>query len=281
MPRPASAYNSALPNRAAHMSQFFPYTLSPLSAVMGIVGWWLLLAASSLAGLRWQRVVIRVVFPLGALGGLALAAAAAAALSGDAAAVILPLGLPDLPFHLRLDPLSAVFLLLLGATTTGVSLFAADYLRNMDRLTLSLLSLQYHVFLASMALVLLADDAYLFMVAWEAMAMASYFLVTTNHRLEEVRRAGFIYLLVAHVGALCILLCFGVLSGGFGDYSFDHMRYLGRDEFWSSAVFLLALLGFGAKAGLLPVHVWLPEAHPAAPSPVSALMSAVMLKTAV
>lgn len=255
--------------------------LPALSLVTGVVGVWLALAALSLLGLRWPRLITRAVCPLGAIAGLALAMAAGAALSGGPATLVLPLGLPDLPFHLRLDPLSAVFLLLLGGTTTGVSLFASGYLRNMDRVTLSLLSLQYHVFLASMALVLLADDAYLFMVAWEAMAMASYFLVTTNHRLEEVRRAGFIYLLVAHVGALSILLCFGVLSGGFGEYGFDHMRQLGRDEFWSSVVFILALLGFGAKAGLVPVHVWLPEAHPAAPSPVSALMSGVMLKTAV
>jgi formate hydrogenlyase subunit 3/multisubunit Na+/H+ antiporter MnhD subunit len=143
------------------------------------------------------------------------------------------------------------------------------------------LCLQYHVFLSSMALVILADDAYFFMVVWEAMALSSYFLVTSQHRIPEIRRAGFIYLLMAHIGALCILLSFGVLQGGRWQFTFDAMRGAPLTAFWASAAFLLALLGFGAKAGLVPLHVWLPEAHPAAPSPVSALMSGLMLKTAI
>jgi len=132
-----------------------------------------------------------------------------------------------------------------------------------------------------MTLVLLADDAYFFMVAWETMALSSYFLVTCNHRSAEVRSAGYLYLLMAHIGAIAILLCFGALQGGSGDYTFDGMRSVQISGHWATVAFLLALAGFGAKAGILPLHVWLPEAHPAAPSPVSALMSAVMLKTAV
>ena len=141
--------------------------------------------------------------------------------------------------------------------------------------------LWYHLFLAGMAMVMLADDAYAFMVAWEVMALSSYFLVTTDHAIPEIRRAGFLYLLIAHVGAVALLLCFGVLQGGHGAYTFEYMRHAGITPFWSSAAFLLALFGFGAKAGLVPLHVWLPEAHPAAPSPVSALMSGIMLKTAI
>jgi formate hydrogenlyase subunit 3/multisubunit Na+/H+ antiporter MnhD subunit len=132
-----------------------------------------------------------------------------------------------------------------------------------------------------MALVMLADDAYVFMLAWETMAIASFFLVTTDHRIAEIRRAGFLYLLIAHIGALGILLCFGVLHAGAADYTFDAMRALDRSAWWGSIAFFLALFGFGAKAGIVPLHVWLPEAHPAAPSPVSALMSGVMLKTAI
>jgi formate hydrogenlyase subunit 3/multisubunit Na+/H+ antiporter MnhD subunit len=146
---------------------------------------------------------------------------------------------------------------------------------------LVLLAMWYHLFLAGMVTVLLADDAYAFMVAWEVMALASYFLVTTDHKIPDIRRAGFLYLLIAHVGAVSLLLTFGVLQGGHGDYTFNTMRLAEITPFWSSAVFLLALFGFGAKAGLVPMHVWLPEAHPAAPSPVSALMSGVMLKTAI
>ncbi len=141
--------------------------------------------------------------------------------------------------------------------------------------------LQYHLFLASMGFVLLADDAYAFMVAWETMALSSYFLVTTQHGLPEIRRAGFLYLLIAHVGAIAILLSFGVMQGGSWQFTFDAMRTAHLTPHRAAVAFLLALIGFGAKAGLVPLHVWLPEAHPAAPSPVSALMSGVMLKTAV
>ena len=137
---------------------------------------------------------------------------------------MLPLGLPDLPFHLRLDALSGFFLLLLGAAGAGISIFAAGYFRAGEGTAPGLLCLQYHVFLASMAMVVLADDAYFFMVAWETMALSSYFLVTTQHRIPEIRRAGFLYLLIAHVGAISILLCFGVLQGGSWRFTFDAMR---------------------------------------------------------
>ncbi len=111
--------------------------------------------------------------------------------------------------------------------------------------------------------------------------VSSYFLVTTQHRIPEIRRAGFLYLLIAHLGAICILLCFGILQGGSWRFTFDAMRGARLSPPWAAGAFLLALAGFGAKAGIVPLHVWLPEAHPAAPSPVSALMSGVMLKTAV
>jgi hydrogenase-4 component B len=104
--------------------------------------------------------------------------------------------------------------------------------------------------------------------------------VLANHRHAPIRQAGYLYLLVAHVGALGILLCFGVLQAGTGDYTFANMRQQNLTPFWGSVAFVLAVFGFGAKAGLLPLHAWLPEAHPAAPSPISALMSGVMLKIA-
>ncbi|HET7131949.1 MAG TPA: hydrogenase 4 subunit B, partial [Gammaproteobacteria bacterium] len=182
---------------------------------------------------------------------------------------------------LRIDALSGVFLTLLGAASVGTSVFGAGYFRTGEGAAPGLLCLQYHVFLASMGGVLLADDAYAFMVSWETMALASYFLVTTQHRIPEIRRAGFLYLLIAHVGAISILLSFGVLQGGRWEFTFDAMRGAALSPGAAAAAFLFALCGFGAKAGLVPLHVWLPEAHPAAPSPVSALMSGVMLKTAV
>ena len=114
-------------------------------------------------------------------------------ISGQAAQVqILPLGLPDLPFHLRLDALAAFFLLVLGVAGAGISIFSAGYFRAGEGTSPGMMGLQYHVFLASMAMVMLADDAYLFMVAWETMALSSYFLVTSQHRIPEIRRAGFL-----------------------------------------------------------------------------------------
>lgn len=261
-------------------------------ALVLIVSWLVIGVAGLLLSHRFF-LISRVLFPLGAIVGLALACVAFGALGNAAEEAVLPLGLPDLPFHVRLDSLSAVFLLLLGGAAAGISIYCAGYFRKGEGAAPGLQCMLYHVFLASMAMVLLADDAYAFMVAWETMALSSFFLVTTDHLIPEIRRAGYLYLLIAHVGAICILLCFGVLHGGseansnltqvsnYANYTFTHMRAQQHNTLWASAAFFLALFGFGAKAGLLPLHVWLPEAHPAAPSPVSAMMSGVMLKTAI
>jgi hydrogenase-4 component B len=253
---------------------------SPLGACLALLAAWGLLG---LAGLLrpTSLMLVRTLFPLGALCGLALAAVAASTLVSPPEQLVLQVGLPDLPVHVRRDALTSFFLLLLGAASACISVFAAGYFRRGHGTSAGLLCLQYHVFLASMGFVLLADDAYAFMVAWETMALSSYFLVTTQHGLAEIRRAGFLYLLIAHLGAIAILLSFGVMQGGSWQFTFDAMRGAQLAPQWAAIAFLLAVFGFGAKAGLVPLHVWLPEAHPAAPSPVSALMSGVMLKTAV
>ena len=252
-----------------------------LHAALALAAAWLVIGLAGLAAPRSSFWITRVLYPAGALAGLALAAVALEAIFAPAAGLVLPLGLPDLPFHARLDALSAFFLLLLGAVAAGVSAFACGYFRAAESANPGLQCFCYHAFLASMALVLLADDAYFFMVAWESMALSSFFLVITDHRHAEIRRAGYLYLLIAHLGAISILLCFGALQGGSGDYTFDGMRLIQQPPSWGTVAFLLALAGFGAKAGIVPLHIWLPEAHPAAPSPVSALLSAVMLKTAI
>ncbi|TMH85556.1 MAG: hydrogenase 4 subunit B, partial [Betaproteobacteria bacterium] len=252
-----------------------------LDATLLLIAAWLAIGLAGMLAPRSLRLASRVLFPGGAVAGLALAAVALQAIFGSPASRVLPLGLPDLPFHARIDALSAFFLLLLGAVAAGISTFACGYLRAGEGQPPGLQCLCYHAFLASMAAVLVADDAYFFMVAWETMALSSFFLVTSDHRHAEIRRAGYLYLLIAHLGAISILLCFGALQAGTGDYTFDAMRRIEQPAGWATVAFLLALAGFGAKAGVVPLHVWLPEAHPAAPSPVSALMSAVMLKTAV
>ena len=255
---------------------------SLLCTCVALLAGWTIVGLAGLLRPASVRFAGRTLFPVGAAIGLALAAVAGASLAGGGVErLVLPLGLPDLPFHLRLDPLSSLFLVLLGSCCAGVSVFSAGYFRAGEGTLPGLMGLNYHLFLASMAFVLLADDAYGFMVGWEMMALSSYFLVVTQHRIPEIRRAGFLYLLMAHVGALSILLSFGVLQGGSWRFTFDAMRAAHLTPAWAAVAFVLALIGFGAKAGLVPLHVWLPEAHPAAPSPVSALMSGVMLKTAV
>ena len=252
-----------------------------LDWILAVVAAWLVVGAAGVFALRRLALVSQLLFPLGGLLGLALFLIALSALPGSPEVAVLPIGLPALPFHLRLDSLAAYFLMVIGAASAGISAFAAGYFRKGEGTPPGLLCLEYHVFLASMVGVILADDAYSFMVMWETMALSSFFLVTANHRIAEVRSAGYLYITMARIGAIAILLCFGVLQANTGDYTFNNMRAQQLGPFWGSIGFLLAVLGFGAKAGILPLHVWLPEAHPAAPSPVSAMMSGVMLNTAI
>lgn len=216
---------------------------------------------------------------LGVAGTLALLAGLLA-LFGDHAAGTVPLGLPWLPWHLRTDPLTGFFLCVLGLPLVAVSLYGPGYAVEFER-GRTLVGLASGLFVAGMELVLLADDAFTFMIAWELMSVASYLLVAHQHQHPASRRAAFLYLLMAEIGAIAIILAFGVLAG-FGDgLSFAALRAARPDPVWASAAFVLALAGFGMKAGLVPLHAWLPEAHPAAPSHISALMSGVMLKVAV
>ncbi|MCR4333116.1 MAG: hypothetical protein NUV34_10530, partial [Sulfuricaulis sp.] len=197
----------------------------------------------------------------------------------------LALGLPWLQWHLRLDALSGFFFGIVGVLVLAISLYAPGYLQEFThpghKQPLSVLGLFTGLFILGMLLVLLADDAFVFMVSWELMSVSSYFLVAYQHQYAANRRAAFLYLLMAHVGALAILLGFGVLAGFGGGYTFEAMRAANLSATWASIAFALAFFGFGMKAGIVPLHAWLPEAHPAAPSHISALMSGVMLKVAI
>jgi hydrogenase-4 component B len=236
-----------------------------------------------------QRNLINVGFSVHAIASLLAVVSGVWALSDDIVyKVILPAGLPDLPFHIRLDQLSGFFLVMIGLLSLFVSIYSIGYVKGfIGQRSVTRLVVFSAFFLAGMMLVVLADDAFLFLVAWEIMAASSYFLVLFEDERSENRRAAFLYLVVAHVGAIAILLSFGVMAGlatgfkGFSGYTFDAMRATGLPLGWASVAFLLAFFGFGAKAGVVPLHVWLPEAHPVAPSNVSALMSGIMLKTAI
>ncbi len=157
----------------------------PLDVVGWLVEFWIALGVAGLILQRTPQLINNVIFPLSALISLLLAATGLWALAAVPNIMVLPLGLPDLPFHLRLDPLSAFFLILLGGASLGVSLFSAGYFKSMAGDTLGLVCLEYHLFLVGMTLVLLADDAYMFMVAWETMALV--FLFPGHHRSQHSR----------------------------------------------------------------------------------------------
>ena len=211
---------------------------------------------------------------------LSLIAALVHLLGGSApASLILPLGLPWLGAHFRLDALSAYFLAVVDLGALAASLFALGYGRH-EAAPQRVLSF-YPAFLAGMNLVVLADDAFTFLFAWEFMSLSSWALVMAHHRERDNARAGYIYLITASFGTLALLLMFGLLAGPNGDYAFAEMRNLHPAASLAALVLILALVGTGSKAGLVPLHVWLPLAHPAAPSHVSALMSGVMTKVAV
>ncbi|MBF0153115.1 MAG: hydrogenase 4 subunit B [Magnetococcales bacterium] len=189
------------------------------------------------------------------------------------------MGLPWIGVQYRLDALAAFFLLVINLGGSMASLFGIGYGAHAER-PLRILPM-YPAFLAAMNLVVIADDAFSFLVAWEFMSLTSWSLVLVDHRVQENRKAAFLYLIMASFGTMMLLFAFGIMAGNRGDYAFDAMRGATLPEWGVAVVLVLTLLGAGSKAGLVPLHVWLPLAHPAAPSHVSALMSGVMTKVAV
>src|SRR6516225_6137631 len=189
----------------------------------------------------------------------------------------LPLGLPWIGARFRIDALAALFLVVVNLGGASASLFAIGYGRH-EEVPSRVLPF-YTAFLAGMNLVVLADDAFTFLVSWEFMSLSSWALVMAHHHDPENRHAGYVYIVMASFGTISLLLAFGILAGGSGGYAFQEIR--ATPHALSGVVLILAILGAGSKAGLVPLHVWLPLAHPAAPSHVSALMSGVMTKVAV
>ncbi|MET0536492.1 MAG: hydrogenase 4 subunit B [Xanthobacteraceae bacterium] len=227
-----------------------------------------------------QRHGSMVTYGLCCAVSLVLLVAAAAHLFGRTPnTMALPLGLPWLGAHFRLDALSAFFLVVVNLGAAAASLFAmGDGAR--ESAPMRVLPF-YPAFLGAMNLVCLADDAFSFLVTWEFMSLTSWALVMAHHHVPENVRAGYVYLVMASLGTLVLLLVFGLLAGPEGAYTFAQMRLSPPSPGLAALILCLALVGTGSKAGLVPLHAWLPLAHPAAPSHVSALMSGVMTKIAV
>ncbi|HHI81725.1 MAG TPA: hydrogenase 4 subunit B [Rhizobiales bacterium] len=213
------------------------------------------------------------------LCAIILAVAIMALFSGSPVVpVTLAGGLPGVGVRLRLDALSAFFLIVVNLGGAVSSLFAMGYGVHEKRPGRVLPF--YPVFIAAMNLVVLADDAFTFLVSWEVMSVTSWALVMSNEE-KGTARAGLVYFVMASFSALMLLFAFGILAGAGGDYGFDAIRASHPTALTTGLVLFLVLLGAGSKAGVFPLHVWLPLAHPAAPSHVSALMSGVMTKVAV
>jgi len=199
--------------------------------------------------------------------------------SADGASLTLPVGLPWLGAHFRIDSLASFFLVVVNLGGAAASLYGLGYGRH-DPSPHRVLPF-FPAFLAGMNLVVLADDAFSYLLCWEFMSLASWALVMAHHREPGNAKAGYVYLVMASFGTLALLLAFGLLAGPAGDYGFSAIRAAQHTPYVATLVLILMLLGAGSKAGLVPLHVWLPLAHPAAPSHVSALMSGVMTKVAV
>jgi len=204
-------------------------------------------------------------------------------LSGATLAFSLTWAVPGGEFSLLLDPLAAFFVLPISILSFFCTLYAGPYLAHEEQSrSLAPHWFFYAIMVLAMLLVVTAANSLLFLSAWEIMTLSSFFLVAWDHHLEEVRKAAWIYLLAAHCGMMLLLALF-ILAGDYsGSLNFSDFGPLSQLPLATASIFyLLALFGFGVKAGLFPIHIWLPNAHPAAPSHVSALMSGVLIKTGI
>lgn len=231
----------------------------------------------------------------GRRAGLASFLGSAAAVTGSIVAVIpafkvLSSGLteslrikwsvPFGSFFVQIDSISAVFLIPILGLSAIAAVYGAEYLfAYREKKNLGIPWFFYNLLLIGMMLVVVARNGLLFLFAWEIMSLASFFLVTFEYERQTVRQAGLIYLIAMHIGTAFLIAFFILLSGHTNSLDFDSIPAISSSL--ASILFLLAVIGFGTKAGFMPLHVWLPYAHPAAPSHVSAVMSGVMIKTGI
>ncbi|NVN93252.1 MAG: hydrogenase [Desulfuromonadales bacterium] len=210
---------------------------------------------------------------------IAIPAALALLFSGVTTSYTLAWGLPFGPCELAIDPLSAFFLLPVFLVAAAGSLFAVGYWpAASQRSTEPGLTFFYGLLASSMAMLLMARNSVFFLMVWEVMAMSAFFLLVTEHDREDVRRAGIVYLIATHAGTAALMVFFSLLAALTGSFAFPTAGSLSVLTAPTMVLSLAAFIGFGAKAGIMPLHIWLPSAHANAPSHVSAIMSGVMLK---
>ena len=194
------------------------------------------------------------------------------------------IGIDSLILNIQVDSLAAIFIGLISIVSLAASIYGIGYQKQFyGTYRLGAFGFFYNTFLAGMLLVVSANDGILFLLAWELMAIASYFLVVFERNEEKNINAGLLYILISQIGAAFLFAAFLILYRFTGSWSFDAIRDMADTipVLIQNIVLGLALVGFSSKAGVIPLHIWLPEAHPAAPSHVSALMSGVMIKTAI
>jgi hydrogenase-4 component B len=197
---------------------------------------------------------------------------------------LLPPLIPYLKFTVRLDPLGAFFLVLVSVLGMAISIYSLGYARGFfGRKNVGVLGASYNALLLATTLLFAADNIWVFLIAWELMALTAFCLVSFEHEKPETRQAGVLFFIMSHIDAGCIIAGFLLLFQASGDYSFSSLHDIGArmSSGHRNAAFVLFLLGFGIKSGVVPLHVWLPVAHPVAPSNVSALMSGVLIKTGI
>ena len=203
--------------------------------------------------------------------------------TGQTMGIHRPWQVPFGSFSLQIDALSAFFLFTILILSAVAAIYGNTYLWDYrKRKNLGASWLFFNILVASMILVVISHNGMLFLMAWEIMSLASFFLVTFEDEKENVRRAGWIYLVATHIGTAFLFVLFILLAHQGPSLDFDHFISSGLNgTSMAGLAFLLSVIGFGTKAGFAPFHVWLPEAHPAAPSHVSAVMSGVMIKTGI
>jgi hydrogenase-4 component B len=193
-------------------------------------------------------------------------------------------GVPLFGYSFAYDALAGFFNLTLAVLATAVAIYSVGYLKEFEsRRNISLFGFLYHILLLSLTIVFTAANAFLFLIAWEVMALAAYGLVTFYHEDRETRRAGLLYIIMAHIDVGCLLLGFALLTQASGSAEFASFRTAGAhlSNSQQATAFVLFFLGFGIKAGVIPFHIWLPAAHPVAPSNISALLSGIVIKTGI